>query len=109
MPASIVPALLSLFPHTVTVTAPGTTNGIGEVTPGASFPVRAQVSGKTQKVKIEGKVIKSTVQMIVAGVYGLTVAHTYLLPTSFSPRSPKAQAVHAETDENGIHHEMVYF
>jgi len=106
---AITSLLASLFPHTVTVVPPGATNGIGEVTPGTSFSVRAQVSGKTQKVKIEGKVIKSTVQMIACGVFGLTTSHSFTLPSGFGPIHPKPQGVHVETDDNGAHHEIVYF
>jgi len=45
----------------------------------------------------------------VAGVPGATVNDRFTLPARFSPLQPLPLAVEHVPDENGPHHEVVYF
>src|SRR5574341_2104202 len=106
---SILEDLGELFRDEVEVT-PRTFNGYGEETLGTMFKVRAKTSGRHQQVMDRnGKYVTSSVEAIVKGAYGLTETHKYRLPSRFSPREPDAGAVAQRTDENGAHHETVYF
>lgn len=114
MPAPIVPALLDMFPDTVQVRTWTGQNSFGVATyaqaPGAGVARTAQVSGRVRQVRTsDGRLVTSTVTVIFAGQFGLTVKDEYTLPVRFSPQKPEALAVDHGTDENGSHHETVYF
>ena len=109
MAAPITARLKDLFPDTVVVTAPASRDGFGKLTPGTATSLKARVSGKIRQVMVNGQMTTSSVRATFPGVYGLTTQHTYLLPSYFTPRSPKPIAVGKAPDENGPHHETVYF
>lgn len=112
MPNEIVTALLDLFPDTVRLRNRAATSGFGNESWAAfvSPNPRARIVGK--KMNIEGpngQVIKSSMHVILAGVFDVTVLTEITLPARFLPRIPKIVAVRYSTDENGPHHETVYF
>jgi uncharacterized protein YfcZ (UPF0381/DUF406 family) len=112
MTAPIVDDLSDLFPHTVMVT-PGTRTGDGTFVPsGPAVGRRARVSGRIRRVTsvLDGQERVSSVECIFAGAFDLTAdLHKYLLPAEFVPREPLPIAVEKTPDENGPHHETVYF
>jgi hypothetical protein len=80
----------------------------------------AQISGRMLSVVgSDGQEHVSRVQATVPGPYGLTAKNRYTLPLEYSlepwnpdnlgARQPEAIAVAREPDENGPHHETVYF
>lgn len=72
--------------------------------------IPAKITGKVQLIRSEaGQERVSTVQATTAGAFGLTTSHLYTLPARFDPLQPPALAVAKITDENGPHHERVYF
>lgn len=109
---SIVPLLLDLFPDTVQYRPivsgfdfVGKEKGFG-----SQQNIRARVAKKTRRIRNqEGQMVTSGVTAHLAGVFGVDVRGEFILPVRFSPRKMRAVAVHNGTDENGAHHEIVYF
>ena len=107
---AIVDDMLDMFPDTVLVQTPGTPDGFGADTPGTAVPRSAHVYDRIrQVVGQDGQMRQSSVTAVFAGAFDLTVNHVYTLPVRFVPRQPKALVVAKRTDENGAHHETVYF
>lgn len=116
----LIADLLDLMVDTVGVEAPGSESETGVVTYGTQTNVSARVFGRLQDVLgDDGKEHTSRVQATLAGAFGVTVRHRFTLPARFSTnpantsdlaaRQPKAISVKHESDENGAHHEVVYF
>jgi hypothetical protein len=110
--ASIVTDLLDMMPDTIIAT-PVVLNGYGEVIPsGEVLALPCYVSGRQQLVRdAGGQEVTSNRHAVVGGVNSLTVAgHRYTLPARFDPREDlRAIAVKPSSDEDGAHHETVYF
>jgi hypothetical protein len=105
----IISDLLDMFPDTVSYNLP-TIDGYGKETSGSASTIRAFISGSTKQVRLgSGQIAISTMQVTVAGAPGLTVNHQITLPSRFSLKTPKIIAVKQNSDENGPHHEIVYF
>lgn len=103
--------LADMFPDTMTVT-PITKDGFGKViASGTAFPVKVKLSNSEAQVMSEGVgLVTSNLQAIVLGAYNLTTdKHRYTLPSRFSPREPKPVSIGRRSDENGAHHETVFF
>lgn len=108
---SIVRDLRDLFPDTVVWEKTLETDRYGKITSkAAAKSLRCRVAGKRTDVKRPGgEVVISDVKCVIAGVYGVSVEDTFTLPSRFKPQAPPAIMVHQGTDENGAHHETVYF
>lgn len=107
----ITEELLELCPDEVLVEAPPSTDGFGDPgTYGRVRRVRARVRGQIRNVRDEGgDLVVSSVHATLMEPVGATVRHRYTLPDRFAPTQPKPIAVSPATDENGAHHEVVYF
>lgn len=105
---NITDDLDELFSEEMVVT-PVTRDGFGKTTSGVPFVVKVHIQDKQVVGTVGGQTVNSSLQAIVKGSHGLTVEHRYTLPAGFNPRSPKAQAVGRRRDENGAHHETVFF
>lgn len=99
-----------MFADTIFVES-GTRAQYGVFVPtGATQTVPARVIGKVRAVADEtGRQRLSTVQATLAGVFNVSVGDRFTLPPRFQPNQPPAIAVDHLTDENGPHHEVVYF
>jgi hypothetical protein len=107
---SFAAELSDLFPDTVQVTVRSAPDEEGNTTLVSVRDLPARVIGKIKTAKdAGGNERMSSVQALFPGVYGLTVDMEYLLPPRFVPRNPKAISVGHGTDEDGAHHERVYF
>ena len=110
MADSLIPDLSDLFPDMLVYTPTTSVDGRGTMTPGTPVNIQASVVGKVRNVAMpDGQLQISSVQAHLAGVFGVTVQGKFTLPVRFVPRSPKPLAVDHATDENGAHHEVVYF
>lgn len=112
MPEPITTPLLDLFPDTMTVNvASAGSDAYGvPVSYGASVNYRVAIIGRTTLVRdSSGQERTSTRHAIFASAPGLRVRDKYTLPARFEPREVVAIAVKSVTDENGPHHEVVYF
>lgn len=108
---SLIPELLDLFPDFVTIEK-GTRAQYGVFSPTGDAPVdvQARVIGRVRMVTdVGGRERVSTVQAWLAGPVGATVGDRFTLPARFEPNQPPAIAVEHWTDEDGPHHECVFF
>lgn len=102
--------LAELFPDIVQVITRSAADEEGNTTVVSSVDLPARVIGKVRTVRDAGGNEKmSSVQALFPGVYGLTTDMEYILPIRFIPRNPRPISVGHGTDEEGAHHERVYF
>lgn len=103
--------LTELFPDTLRAEPRvSTSGGLGAHTYGAAVLLPARISEKTHVVRgFDGQDKVSHVYARLCGYYGVTPEHRFTLPARFSPSVVKAVAVECYTDDNGPHHETVYF
>lgn len=106
----IIDDLADLFPDTVVMTTMGAGDRYGAKTPGTAVSIPAYVSGKETIVRdATGQQRTSSVHAVLAGTFGATPDHKFTLPDRFNPREPAVIAVMRSSDEDGAHHETVYF
>jgi hypothetical protein len=107
----IVDDLLDLFPDEVLIT-PGTRNSFGEFNATGPAVIRkAHVFGQIRQTRSQwdGLMKTTTITAILAGDFSTLVSARFTLPSRFVPNQPIAVAVAKHTDDNGPHHETVYF
>ena len=111
MAPSIVPDLLDMMPDTVLMQA-GTFDSRGKFTPvGTPVEIPANVHGITGEAKdgtgrtVHGAKVRAT----LGGIFGATERHQFTLPARFQPNVVRPLLVEQSTDENGPHHETVWF
>lgn len=76
----------------------------------APVSLQARVTGRVQIVRgADGQETVSSVQATFPGAFGTSTEDRYTLPARFVPRVGQALSVMHATDENGPHHERVYF
>lgn len=111
MPANIIGLFLELMPDTVAVRKALAVSTTGVVTSYSTSEARpCYISGKIRQVRdTSGQVRVSTLKVIFGGVFNLTVLDEYTLPSRYDPQIVPAIAVQPVSDENGPHHEVVYF
>ncbi len=109
---SIIEDLEDMFPHIVLVAARTSSDGYGD----RSFdvanerPLKCRISGRHRAIRDqEGEVVTSTMQVLFAGAFDVGVKDRYTLPSGFSPTLPTPIAVKRVPDEDGAHHERVFF
>lgn len=107
----ILDDLLDLFPDTVTVEESlgedkyGKALGYG---PAKVYPAR--VAGQIKMVRgMDGQERVSSLQVLLGTNEKISVKARFTLPARYVPNQPKAIAVRESTDENGPHHNRVYF
>lgn len=77
---------------------------------GTSVNVKCKITGKTTIVRDPaGKEQTSSLFATTDGHNSLTVHDEYTLPVRFDPRVVKAISVEDISDENGPHHQRVFF
>lgn len=111
MPAPIIGELADMMPDTVTIEKFVSETGFGV----RSYDPNAVIIGA--RIKRGHKIVRdangqekvSTLQVLLAGVVGITVKDRVTLPARFTPAQPKAIAVEEAADENGPHHERYMF
>lgn len=120
MPQAIAPHLLDMMSDTVSC-QPGTLDGFGKFTAvGVALVGTCHISGKNRMIRDnEGNEVVSSLKVIVVDSLGAalgllpdtpTLSYRYTLPNRYIPNSNlTALAVKPVQDENGPHHEVVYF
>lgn len=128
MAGSLIPSLLAagFFPDDVTVERWVSSDENGDDTFDTAHPVtfKARITLKMGMEQNEGGDAHTVRQLhfVTAGVYDLSSKDRFTLPVRFSTdesqtdaalalktRQPKAKIVTQHSDENGPHHEKVYF
>lgn len=110
--APIVDELIDLFADVIGVETAGVQDGEGTITYGASVDRVCRIGGGHMLVRDrDGRQQTSTVQVWIAGSFGLTADDRYTLPAGegFDPLQPKAISIGKWRDEDGAHHEKVFF
>lgn len=111
MAGSIVPELADMFGDEIAWEKALTFDVFGDATSyDSSVPIACHLKGNHIIVlDRNGDEQKSTVQAILAGVFGVAIADRYTLPAGYDPLKPAAIQVAKKNDENGPHHEVVMF
>lgn len=111
MADSIVPYLEDLMADTVSVRPATSFDELGRpVAYGTSRDIKCKISGNNREIRdVTGTIRVSTVKVTLAGVFSVNVTDEYTLPARFVPRIMPAIMVKRVSDENGPHHEVVYF
>lgn len=106
----ILDALDDMFPDTATMQA-GTWDKYGKFSAtGDPETLSVYLSGKIREVTdLSGAKRISSLKMTIKGTPGASVHHVFVLPERFKPRSPQPIVVKPVSDENGAHHEVVFF
>lgn len=105
----IEPEFLDLMPDTIVARAPGTARNLrGELTGlGEPVPHRARVVYRARALRNDaGDVVTSSTQAYVYGAPGLTTEYVITLPDG---SEPPVIMVERFPDEDGPHHEIVWF
>lgn len=110
MPDSIIDDLLDLMATTITFEPLDDQAGSGKKSYGDPIEVEGRLSfGNELTRDLQGREVVSRCQFWAAGVFGLTTEGRYTLPSERAPTNPPAIRVDIIDDENGPHHEKVYF
>ena len=111
MPLPIIGDLLDLFPDTIEVRRALTFDGYGNVAtfgPVETFP--ANIIGRTMTVLDKSGIEQTSTRHVIIGAPANTsVRDEFTLPARFDPRVKPAISIRYATDENGAHHETVFF
>lgn len=113
MAEQLIDDLAELMVDTLRVERLVTEDGFGAKTYGAPEDLPCRLKGQHQIVRgTDGEEHLSTVEALMAGVFELDTEDKFtLVPSagSFKPASPAAIQVKVVPDENGPHHEKVFF
>jgi hypothetical protein len=114
MPAPIVGDLLDLFPDEIVLEHAPAPDNWGDFSSSGYTTVspnpRARIVDQVVMVKGPNNVeVKSTQHVVLAGVFNVKIDSRITLPSRFEVRQPKIVAYKQPTDENGPHHEKVFF
>jgi len=118
---SLIPTLLDFFPDTVVVEKWLSSDDNGtdtwDVAHPINVPARVTLSMRTERGAGGDEHTVRDLHFVTAGVYNLDSKDRFTLPVRFSldksgslaSRQPRARSVTQKSDENGPHHEKVYF
>lgn len=113
MAEQLIADLAELMVDTLRVQRLAGEDGFGAKTYGPVQNLPCRLKGNHQIVRgVDGEEHLSTVEALMAGVFELDVEDRFtLVPLSgsFNPASPVAIQVKVVPDENGPHHEKVFF
>ena len=119
MASNIIPDLIEFFPDVVAWKKLLTTDSGGNNPTYAATATNLQVRISNKLVVVAsagGTEHQSMLHFICAGAVGapgvplgLDAKDEYTLPARFADRTPEAKAVTSASDENGVHHEKVFF
>ncbi len=113
MAEQLIDDLAELMVDTLRVERLSAEDGFGAKTYGAPEDLPCRLKGNHVIVRgFDGEEHLSTVEALMAGVFDLDAEDKYtLLPSAgtFKPVSPKAINIKVVPDENGPHHEKVFF
>lgn len=108
--APIIDDLIDMFADVIGVETAGVPDGEGTITFGPSVNRICRIGGGHTLVRDrDGRQQVSTVQVWIAGSFGLNADDRYTLPAGFDPLQPKAINIGKWRDEDGAHHEKIFF
>lgn len=111
MPDPIVDDLLDLMPDEIGVEPYISSDGRGVRSYGPLVNRVCRISSGHHKIvrDASGQEKVSTIMAVFGGAFNITAKDRFTLPVRFSPRQPVPISVVHSSDENGAHHERVFF
>lgn len=120
MAQQLIADLADLFPEAVLVEPCTGEDALGARTYGTAVSRACRITQRVQRVNdMSGQERVSHLNILLAGDFGYTVKDRYTLPARFAPssaevsdvtkRQPVAVSVAYASDENGPHHQRIYF
>mgnify|MGYP003575312675 FL=1 len=111
MAAPIIDDLADLLTTEVSFRIPSAKNERGTVTAwNATQTAYCRVVGRTRRVMTpQGTETTSSYHIVLDGYYGITHDTEFTLPSRLVPSVVRPIAIQKSEDENGPHHERVYF
>jgi hypothetical protein len=111
MADQLIPYLLDMYRDTLTYEPPGGTDQYGDPAPyGDPQVITCRLIGRNRMARdATGTEKLSTLQAEIAGHFGLNPEGRFTMPIRFNGIRPKAIAIESVPDENGPHHETVFF
>jgi len=120
MADQLIDGLADLFPEVVIVETCTSETALGARGYGSGVNRACRITQRVTRVNdMSGQERVSRVQVLLAGDFGCTVKDRYTLPARFAPstaeaadvtkRQPMAVSIAYASDENGPHHQRVYF
>jgi len=108
---NLLDELQDMFPHSITVEPFVSSDGRGKKTYGAGVPRKCRIAQSNTKIIRDDTGIEevSTVNAVFAETFGVTSKDRFTLPSGFVPTQPEGMAVTKAPDENGLHHERIFF
>ncbi len=103
--------LADFFPDTILMQAPSDPDGVGDAGWASGVNRAGRVGGggeqRTSPATAQLYVTKGKVNF--AGAFGIQPGWQLTLPADFDPRVVIAEEVHRPRDEDGAHHDKVFF
>lgn len=110
MPDEIISELLDMFGSTMIYEPPLTPDESGDVPFGPPITIPVRFVGGHKPIRDRtGREQMSTVRAWCAGIFDLDIDGRFTLPSPHDPSQPEAIDVRVIDDENGPHHEVVFF
>jgi hypothetical protein len=109
---NLLDELQDMFPHSITVEPFVSSDGRGVKTyDGTPVPRKCRIAQSNTKIIRDDTGIEevSTVNAVFAETFDVTSKDRFTLPSGYEPTQPEGMAVTKAPDENGLHHERVFF
>ena len=108
---NLLDELQDMFPHSITVEPFSSADGRGVKTYGTGVSRKCRIAQSNNKVIRDDTGIEdvSTVNAVFAVKFGVTAKDRFTLPSGYEPTQPEGMAVTKAVDENGQHHERIFF
>ena len=102
--------LKELMAGEIVVESAGAPDGYGDRTYGDPQTIQCRIVGGNKPARDRnGLETISTVQVWLAGIFGVTIDDRYTLPAGHAPQQPEAIDVKVVTDEDGPLYEKIMF
>lgn len=99
-----------LFADIITIEPYTGSDSMGDPTYGSATTWKAKVRSHNMLVRDPGgREVISTVSVNIKGCPNLSIFDKVTLPADFTPRTPDIISIEKHRDENGPHHEKVFF
>ena len=107
---NIIDELIDLFPHKISIEFYISSDGYGDRTYGILRTYTCRITSHNMTMRdSSGETVISGMTVLFPCCLGITIKDRYTLPIQFTPRNPIPIAIKRLSDENGLHHERVYF
>lgn len=108
---NLLDELQDMFPNSITVEPFVSSDGRGKKSYGAGVSRKCRIGQSNNKVIRDDTGIEdvSTVNAVFASLFGVTSKDRFTMSSGYKPTQPEAMSVTLAPDEDGAHHERVFF